>query len=139
MTNHPIVSREEWIAARVKLLAEEKEFTRRRDALSRHRRNLPWVKIDDYVFDGPAGKVRLSDLFRGKLLVLGRQFRAGGDPSARPRRQPRGRLTRVGRYDCQVQEPDGLDFRVGFLRHRRRVQSRFRRLSDEGGSRQGRQ
>jgi predicted dithiol-disulfide oxidoreductase (DUF899 family) len=70
MTSHPIVSREEWIAARVKLLAEEKELTRRRDELNRHRRNLPWVKIDDYVFDGPAGKVRLSDLFRGKSQLI---------------------------------------------------------------------
>jgi predicted dithiol-disulfide oxidoreductase (DUF899 family) len=70
MTSHPIVSREEWTAARVKLLAEEKELTRRRDELSRHRRGLPWVKIDDYVFDGPAGKVRLSDLFRGKSQLI---------------------------------------------------------------------
>jgi len=70
MTSHPIVSREEWIAARINLLAEEKEFTRRRDALSRHRRDLPWVKIDDYVFDGPAGKVRLSELFRGKSQLI---------------------------------------------------------------------
>src|ERR1700737_4779842 len=66
MTDHPIVSREEWLAARIRHLAEEKEFTRRRDELSRHRRELPWVKIGDYTFDSAAGKVRLSDLFRGK-------------------------------------------------------------------------
>ena len=36
MPDHQVVSREEWLAARVKLLAEEKEFTRRRDALTRH-------------------------------------------------------------------------------------------------------
>jgi predicted dithiol-disulfide oxidoreductase (DUF899 family) len=68
--NHPVVSREEWLAARIKHLAEEKEFTRRRDELSRRRRELPWVKIGDYVFDGRAGKVKLSDLFRGKSQLI---------------------------------------------------------------------
>jgi predicted dithiol-disulfide oxidoreductase (DUF899 family) len=68
--DHRVVSREEWLAARVKHLAEEKEFTRKRDELSRRRRELPWVKIDDYAFDGPAGKVRLSDLFRGKSQLI---------------------------------------------------------------------
>jgi predicted dithiol-disulfide oxidoreductase (DUF899 family) len=70
MTNHAIVSRQEWLAARIRHLAEEKEFTRRRDELSRHRRELPWVKIDDYAFDGPTGKLRLSDLFRGKSQLI---------------------------------------------------------------------
>jgi len=70
MIDHPVVSREEWLAARTKHLADEKEFTRRRDELSRRRRELPWVKIDDYVFDGPAGKVKLSDLFRGKSQLI---------------------------------------------------------------------
>jgi len=70
MPDHQIVSREEWTAARTELLAEEKEFTRRRDALSRRRRELPWVRIKDYVFDGPGGKVRLSDLFRGKSQLI---------------------------------------------------------------------
>jgi predicted dithiol-disulfide oxidoreductase (DUF899 family) len=68
--HHRVVSREEWLAERVQHLAEEKEFTRKRDELSRHRRELPWVKIDDYTFDGPAGKVRLSDLFRGKSQLI---------------------------------------------------------------------
>jgi predicted dithiol-disulfide oxidoreductase (DUF899 family) len=70
MSNHPIVSREEWLAARIKHLAQEKEFTRMRDELSRRRRELPWVKIDDYVFDGPTGKVKLSELFRGKSQLI---------------------------------------------------------------------
>ena len=67
-----IVSREEWIAARKKHLAKEKELTRLRDRLSERRRQLPWVKIDkEYVFDGPDGTVSLSDLFegRGQLIV----------------------------------------------------------------------
>jgi predicted dithiol-disulfide oxidoreductase (DUF899 family) len=70
MPNHQVVSRDEWLAARVQLLAEEKEFTRRRDALTRHCRELPWVRIEDYVFDGAGGKVRLSDLFRGKAQLI---------------------------------------------------------------------
>jgi predicted dithiol-disulfide oxidoreductase (DUF899 family) len=71
MRNHQVVSREEWLAARVKLLAEEKEFTRHRDKLSRRRRELPWVQINNYTFDSPHGQVRLSDLFRGcsQLIV----------------------------------------------------------------------
>ncbi len=59
MPDHQVVSREEWLAQRIKLLAEEKELTHRRDALNRHRRELPWVKTDDYAFEGRDGKVRL--------------------------------------------------------------------------------
>ena len=65
-----VVSREEWLAARVKLLVQEKEFTRRRDELSRRRRELPWVRIDDYRFDGADGPVRLTDLFRGRSQLI---------------------------------------------------------------------
>ena len=51
-----VVSREEWIAERQRLLVEEKELTRRRDALARKRRELPWVKVEaDYRFEGPDG------------------------------------------------------------------------------------
>jgi predicted dithiol-disulfide oxidoreductase (DUF899 family) len=59
-----IVSREEWLAARVELLAREKELTKRRDALNADRRRLPMVRIDkEYVFEGPDGKVTLAGLF----------------------------------------------------------------------------
>ena len=62
-----IVSQEEWIAERKRLMAEEKEFTRRRDALAEKRRALPWVRIEkDYEFDSADGRVRLADLFRGR-------------------------------------------------------------------------
>jgi predicted dithiol-disulfide oxidoreductase (DUF899 family) len=62
-----IVSREEWIHERKRLLAEEKEFTRRRDALARTRQALPWVKVDkEYEFDSAQGRVRYADLFRGR-------------------------------------------------------------------------
>jgi predicted dithiol-disulfide oxidoreductase (DUF899 family) len=71
MTTHTVVSREEWLGARKALLKEEKEFTRLRDQLSRKRRDLPWVRIDkEYLFDGPEGKVSLSDLFDGRSQLL---------------------------------------------------------------------
>ena len=51
------MSRDEWLAARKELLAEEKAMTRARDALNTKRRELPMVRIDkDYVFDGPDGQ-----------------------------------------------------------------------------------
>jgi predicted dithiol-disulfide oxidoreductase (DUF899 family) len=69
---HPTVDRETWLTARKRLLQEEKEFTRLRDQISEHRRNLPWVKVDqNYVFDGVQGPVTLAELFagRGQLIV----------------------------------------------------------------------
>jgi predicted dithiol-disulfide oxidoreductase (DUF899 family) len=70
--DHPVVSREAWLAARVALLEKEKEFTRQRDALGRERRALPWVRVEKrYVFDGPQGETTLTDLFgpRSQLVV----------------------------------------------------------------------
>ncbi len=67
-----VVSREEWLAARKAHLAEEKALTRQRDELARRRRELPWVKVEkEYVFDTPAGKRTLAELFdgRGQLIV----------------------------------------------------------------------
>lgn len=72
MTDHTVVSSEEWLQARRELLAREKEFTRLRDEISRLRRELPWEKVDkEYVFEGPGGKETLGDLFdgRGQLIV----------------------------------------------------------------------
>jgi predicted dithiol-disulfide oxidoreductase (DUF899 family) len=69
--NHPVVSREQWLSARTAFLAREKEFTRIRDELSRQRRELPWVKVEkSYVFDGPAGKETLTDLFDGRSQLI---------------------------------------------------------------------
>ncbi|MGF6312824.1 putative dithiol-disulfide oxidoreductase (DUF899 family) [Bradyrhizobium sp. i1.8.4] len=71
MQQHKIVSREEWIAARKALMAREKELTQAREALSRQRRELPWVKVDkDYVFGGPNGKATLGDLFKGRPQLV---------------------------------------------------------------------
>jgi predicted dithiol-disulfide oxidoreductase (DUF899 family) len=66
-----IVDRETWLEARTRLLEKEKELTRRRDALSTERRNLPMVEIDkDYEFDGPNGRVHLRDLFEGRPQLI---------------------------------------------------------------------
>ena len=78
MEPHKIVSREEWLAARKAHLAQEKQFTKARDALSRQRRELPWVKVDKpYVFDGPDGKETLADLFDGRSQLIVYHFMLG--------------------------------------------------------------
>lgn len=45
MDKHTVVSRESWIEAHKRLLANEKEFTRLQDELSRQRRRLLWVRV----------------------------------------------------------------------------------------------
>lgn len=75
---HRIVSREEWLAARKAHLANEKEFTRRRDALSAERQALPWVKVEkDYAFEGPDGRLSLADLFGGNSQLVIYHFMFG--------------------------------------------------------------
>jgi predicted dithiol-disulfide oxidoreductase (DUF899 family) len=77
---HPVVAHEEWIAARRALLAEEKEFTRSRDRLSQRRRDLPWEAVGKpYVFDGPAGRQTLADLFDGRSQLIVYHFMFGPD------------------------------------------------------------
>jgi predicted dithiol-disulfide oxidoreductase (DUF899 family) len=86
MQPHPIVSREQWIEARKAHMAREKEFTRARDALSEARRSLPWVKVDkDYVFEGPAGKLTLAELFKGRpqLVVQHVMFKPDWDAACK--------------------------------------------------------
>src|SRR5262245_11960785 len=74
-TGHRIVSREEWLRERIGLLAEEKELTRLRDALSAKVRNLPWVKVDQiYTFDAPTGRVSLADLFGARSQLITYHF-----------------------------------------------------------------
>jgi len=59
------------LVARAALLAKEKELTRQRDALNVERRELPMVEVvEDYVFDGPAGVVRLIDMFEGRRQLI---------------------------------------------------------------------
>src|ERR1700753_1379876 len=73
-----VVSHKEWLAARSKFLSQEKEFTHLRDELSRQRRALPWEAVEkEYVFDGPAGKETLSDLFDGRSQLMVYHFMLG--------------------------------------------------------------
>lgn len=72
MSDHPVVSRDEWLEARKALLEEEKALTRQRDAINAKRRALPWVRVEPkYEFVGPDGQQSLAELFgdRSQLLV----------------------------------------------------------------------
>lgn len=78
--DHRIVSRQDWVEARRRLLAEEKAFTHARDALSARRRELPWVKVEkSYVFDGRDGDCTLAGLFDGRSQLLVYHFMFGPD------------------------------------------------------------
>lgn len=76
MQTPPIVSAQEWEAARQRLLVREKELSRARDALAAQRRRMPWLPVDQpYRFDGPDGRVSLLDLFGGRRqLIVYRAF-----------------------------------------------------------------
>jgi predicted dithiol-disulfide oxidoreductase (DUF899 family) len=72
---HPIVSRDQWLAERRKLLAREKELTRLGDRVAVERRALPWVRLDkEYLFDTAAGRRPLADLFDGRHQLVMQHF-----------------------------------------------------------------
>jgi predicted dithiol-disulfide oxidoreductase (DUF899 family) len=76
-------TREEWLAARIELLKEEKELTRRGDEVARKRRELPWVRIaKDYRFETDEGEASLADLFRGRSQLVVYHFMFGPDYTA---------------------------------------------------------
>jgi len=84
LTDHQVVSREEWTVARDELLAREKEHTRMSDELARQRRELPWVRVEkEYSFDTVDGSRTLAELFEGRSQLLlyhfmfGPSYRAG--------------------------------------------------------------
>ncbi|MFD2263175.1 DUF899 domain-containing protein [Lacibacterium aquatile] len=78
MQPHTIVTREEWLQARKALLTKEKEETRLRDEVRAQREALPWVKVDkDYVFETPAGRKSLADLFDGRSQLVIYHFMLG--------------------------------------------------------------
>lgn len=76
MDTPPVVSPQEWDAARERLLVKEKAHTRARDALAAERRRMPWMAVEKtYQFDGPNGKMSLLDLFDGRRqLIVYRAF-----------------------------------------------------------------
>jgi predicted dithiol-disulfide oxidoreductase (DUF899 family) len=71
----PIVSPQEWEAARDDMLVKEKELTRARDALAAERRRMPWMAVEkQYRFEGPSGPGGLLDLFAGRRQLIVYRF-----------------------------------------------------------------
>jgi predicted dithiol-disulfide oxidoreductase (DUF899 family) len=80
MTANKIGTREEWLAARLELLAAEKELTRQSDQLAEQRQALPWVRVDKaFRFDTDNGEASLIDLFEGRSQLLIYHFMFGPD------------------------------------------------------------
>ena len=78
METPKVVSHEQWLKARLELLAAEREHTHQRDALARRRRALPWERVGkQYVFDTPEGRRTLADLFEGRRQLLVQHFMLG--------------------------------------------------------------
>jgi predicted dithiol-disulfide oxidoreductase (DUF899 family) len=66
-----VVSEDEWRAARIEVLREEKALTHAHDTLSRKRREMPMVEVTKgYVFEGPVGRATLLDLFEGRDQLI---------------------------------------------------------------------
>jgi predicted dithiol-disulfide oxidoreductase (DUF899 family) len=76
MQTPPVVSPQDWEAARQQLLVKEKAQTRARDALAAERRRMPWMAVDKtYAFEGPGGKLTLRELFQSRRqLIVYRAF-----------------------------------------------------------------
>ncbi len=71
MATRKVVTHEEWVKARKKHLAKEKEFTRLRDQLSKERRDLPWELVEkEYIFGGEKGRETLGDVFEGRSQLV---------------------------------------------------------------------
>jgi predicted dithiol-disulfide oxidoreductase (DUF899 family) len=80
---HKVASQKEWVSARLALLKDEKELTRRSDELAKRRQELPWVRIDkEYRFETEEGSVSLVDLFRGRSQLLIYHFMYGHEYAA---------------------------------------------------------
>ena len=64
-------SEEEWLAARMELLAEEKALSKQMAALAQKRSKMPLRPIDNFRLDGPDGPTTLSALFNetNQLIV----------------------------------------------------------------------
>jgi predicted dithiol-disulfide oxidoreductase (DUF899 family) len=72
------VSPEQWLAARLELLRDEKEFTRLQDKINARRRSLPWVRVEKpYAFASPRGRESLADLFADRSQLIVQHFMLG--------------------------------------------------------------
>ncbi len=77
---NPVVSHDEWLKARLELLAAEKELTRQHDALTQRRMALPWERVEkSYQFEGPQGTLSLADLFDGRSQLIVYHFMLAPD------------------------------------------------------------
>ncbi len=75
-----VVSRDEWLQARLSLLNQEKALTRAREELAKTRRQLPWVKIEEgYQFETETGPRTLAELFEGRSQLVVQHFMYGAD------------------------------------------------------------
>ena len=80
MPDNKVVSHEDWLKARLELLAAEKEFTRQRDGLTHARMAMPWERVEKpYQFEGPNGALSLADLFDGRSQLIIYHFMFGPD------------------------------------------------------------
>ncbi|OWY27103.1 DUF899 domain-containing protein [Herbaspirillum robiniae] len=78
IAHHPVVSTDQWLQARGRLLEREKEIMRLQDRLAAERRALPWRAVDkDYRFDTPEGLRNLPELFAGRRQLLVQHFMFG--------------------------------------------------------------
>jgi predicted dithiol-disulfide oxidoreductase (DUF899 family) len=85
MNTPPIVSPQDWEAARQELLVKEKELTRARDALAAERRRMPWMAVEkEYRFEGPDGPASLLDLFEGRRQLIMYRFFYAPDVTTTP-------------------------------------------------------
>ena len=114
-TNLPaVVSRDEWLAARKKLLEKEKEMTHARDRLNADRRRLPMVEITkDYRFEGTQGEVSLLELFDGRLQLIVQHFMFGP----------------TWEQGCPSCTASGDEISVGLLKHLRTRDTTFAMVS----------
>ena len=87
MDTPPVISPEEWAAAREELLVKEKELTRARDALAAERRRMPRMAVEkEYAFEGPDGRAGLLDLFEGRRQLVVYRFFYDPDVKGWPER-----------------------------------------------------
>jgi predicted dithiol-disulfide oxidoreductase (DUF899 family) len=109
MPEHAVGTREEWLAARKRLLDREKELTRRNDELARERQELPWVPVEkEYTFETNEGTKRLAELFDGRSQLLVYHFMFGPSVEGWPE---------AGCPGCSY-TADSLDIAVEHLPHR---------------------
>jgi predicted dithiol-disulfide oxidoreductase (DUF899 family) len=131
MNTPPIVSPQEWEAAREKLLVKEKALTRARDALAAERRRMPWLAVEkEYRFEGPNGPSSLLDLFEGRRQLI--VYRAFFEPgvSGWPERACRG-CSMVADQVAHLAHLNARDTTLAFVS--RAPQAHIERLKAEMG------